>query len=77
MGIAATAPGGIDLRSIADAIAPGKVRFDPLGLVTGYKAYQIHTALAAKSDAELACMGLQRKDLPGVAMSAVKATQAS
>jgi hypothetical protein len=71
MSLAATAPRGIDLRAIADAVAPRPVRFDPLGLVSGFKAYQIYTALAAKTDAELSQIGLVRSDLPRVAMTAI------
>ena len=62
---------GLNLRSIAEAITPGQINFDPFGFVSGYKAYQIYTALDAKSDTELSALGLQRTDLPRVAMSAV------
>lgn len=61
---------GIDFRALAETVAPGRIRFDPLGFVSGYKAYQIYTGLSAKSDADLAGMGLTRADLPHVAMSA-------
>lgn len=64
-------PNGLNLRAIAEAIVPGRINFDPLGFVSGYKAYQIYTALDAKSDAELAALGLKRVDLPRVAVSAV------
>jgi len=72
MSYAATAPQGIDLRAIAASVAPGRINIDPLGFVSGYKAYQIYTALAAKSDAELVSMGIKRIDLPRVAMRAVQ-----
>ena len=64
-------PQGINLRAIAEAIIPGQINFDPLGLVSGYKAYQIFTALDAKSDAQLSALGLKRVDLPRVAIGAV------
>jgi hypothetical protein len=77
MSFAANAPRGIDLRDLATAIAPGEIRFDPLGLVTGYKAYTIYSALAAKSDAELTAMGVTRADLPGLAMAAAQDVKAA
>ncbi|NNF24895.1 MAG: DUF1127 domain-containing protein [Rhodobacteraceae bacterium] len=71
MSVATAAPYSIDFRSIADSLAPGAIRFDPLGIVSGYKAYMIYTGLAAKSDAELADIGLKRTDISRVAMQAV------
>ncbi|SLN64178.1 hypothetical protein ROJ8625_03253 [Roseivivax jejudonensis] len=59
------------LSDIVSAIAPRKFKFDPLGLVSGYRSYTIYTRLAAKSDAELAELGIARTDLPRVAMEAV------
>lgn len=70
MSVATATPYSIDIRSIADAFAPGAIRFDPLGIVSGYKAYMIYTGLAAKSDAELADLGMKRTDIPRVAMQA-------
>ncbi len=71
MSVATATPLGFDLRAIAETLAPGSFRFDPFGLVSGYKAYLIYTGLAAKSDGELAKLGLSRKDLPHAAMQAV------
>ena len=71
MSVATIAPTGLDLRRVAEMLAPGSFRFDPMGLVSGYKAYLIHTGLSAKSDRELAEIGLTRADLPRVAMRAV------
>ena len=68
---------GADLLRLVDAIAPGPIRFDPFGFVSGYKAHQIYTALAAKSDEELAAMNLTRTELPGVAMSVVTGRKAA
>ena len=71
MSYAATAPRSVDFRAIVEAVAPGPVRRDPLGIVTGFRAHRVYTALAAKSDRELDAMGLTRADLPRVAMAAV------
>ncbi len=72
MTVATAIPNGINLRGVADALAPGAFRFDPLGLVSGYKAYLIYTGLAAKSDEELTLLGLHRTELPRVAIEAVE-----
>lgn len=77
MSTATVAQSGIDLRRIADALAPGAIRFDPLGIVSGYKAYQIYTGLAAKSDTELAALGLDRTELPRFAMKAADSLRAA
>lgn len=61
---------GLDLGKLAETLAPGSFRFDPFGLVSGYKTYQIFTALSAKSDAELADLGITRTDLPAMAIKA-------
>ncbi|MDU8941788.1 hypothetical protein [Ovoidimarina sediminis] len=68
---------GVDIRAIANAFAPGAFRVDPLGLVSGFKAYLIYSALAAKSDAELAAMGLKRETLGRTAMEAVNILRAA
>lgn len=75
MNISASAPLGVNLRALAATFAPGRINFDPLGLVLGFKAYQIYTALDGKSDGELAALGLSRSDLPQVAMSAAQETR--
>jgi len=72
---ATTATATLDLRALASAFAPGTYNFDPLGLVSGYKAYLIFTGLDASSDAELGRMGLARADLPRAAMEAAKVLQ--
>jgi len=69
MSFAATLPSGINLGAIVKAIAPAPIRFDPFGIMSGYKAYDIYSSLDAKSDAELAAMGLDRAALPAVAMA--------
>ena len=63
-----------DLRELAKTTAPRRGRFDPFGLVTGYRAYRIYEELAWKTDAELAELGLAREELPQVAMEAAKAS---
>ena len=64
--------GRFDLKAFVEKIAPGPTRFDPFGLVSGIRAYRIYETLADKSDAELARMGIERSDLPRIAMQAVK-----
>lgn len=63
----------LDLRKLAGRGSPRVGRFDPFGLVTGYKAYRIYEELAWKTDAELAELGLTRADLPRVAFDAAHA----
>lgn len=72
MALATAAQPAVDLGRIAEALAPGRFRFDPLGIVSGYKAYVIYTELSARSDAELARLGLDRADLARVAMDAAR-----
>ena len=62
---------GVDFRAIAESIVSTRFNFDPLGLVSGYKSYLIYSDLSAKSDEELAEMGLTRQDIPRVAIEAV------
>ena len=75
--VALTASRGVDLGAIARTLAPGTLRVDPFGFVSGYKAYLIFTGLSAKSDSELAELGLTRPDLPRAAMEAVKVLRAA
>ena len=44
-----------------------RINWDFLGLVSGYKAYQLYTALAQKSDKELAEMDISRGEIAGIA----------
>lgn len=44
------------------------IRFDPLGIVSGLRAYRIYTYLSARSDSELAQMGLKREEIVRTAM---------
>lgn len=60
------------LKSLATTFSPKGGRFDPFGLVTGMRAYQIFSDLDAKGDAELATLGLVRSDLPRAAMDAAQ-----
>ncbi len=73
MTMAATNSQGSDLRTFLDGILQGPVKFDFFGLVLGFKVYQVYTALAAKSDAELDRLGVARTELARVAMDAVRA----
>ncbi|POF34508.1 hypothetical protein [Roseibium marinum] len=61
----------IKLQDVIKSITPKRPNFDPLGLVSGYRAYLLYTHLSAKSDNELALMGVTRAELPSVAMDAV------
>jgi hypothetical protein len=70
MTVASLAHPSVDLQSLVETIAPGKIRFNPFGMVSGYKAYLIYTGLAAKSDEELAELGLARSELPQLALRA-------
>jgi len=75
MSIAETAIRGFDLRALGCAVAPGSFRFDPWGLVTGYKSYVIYSDLQGRSDAELAELGLTRAELPRAAVAAAGSLQ--
>ena len=57
-----------DLQALASAFDFRGYKFDPFGLVSGYKAYLVYTGLASKSDADLARVGLTREELPRAAM---------
>lgn len=71
MSSAATSRWGFDLPAIASANGFGRIRASWQGLVSGYKAYQIYSAFDAKSDAELNVLGLDRTELPRVAMKTI------
>ncbi len=57
-------------RRLADLVAdvaPLRGGFDLFGIAAGLRAYRIYTTLDAKSDAQLAELGLRRTDTPAVA----------
>ncbi len=58
------------LAGVLASIAPARIRFDPLGLASGFRAYSIYTYLNARSDAELAMLGIGRADVARVAVEA-------
>lgn len=60
------------LADLIGRIAPLKALRDPLGLLSGYRAYLIYTHLSARSDEELVALGLNRSELPGLAMQAAQ-----
>ena len=70
MNIIASAPIGLRLCPIAQAMKPGHDKFDPFGFVTGFKVFKVDTSLESVSDAELAEMGFDRENLPRAAMQA-------
>lgn len=72
MTVSAANPRAVDFRALVDAIAPRRWNFEVFGLAAGWRGYRVYTALAAKSDAELAAMGLSRADLPRAAAEAMK-----
>lgn len=57
--------------ALIEEVAPRRFSHDFLGLLSGYRAYQVYTRLSAMSDAELADLGVRRQDLARVAMEAV------
>ncbi len=63
---------GMSLSQLATRLAPRRTKVDPLGIVSGYRAYVIYTRLSSLSDEELADLGLTRDDLPRAAMEAVR-----
>ena len=67
-------------RRLADLvadIAPARRGFDPLGIAAGMRAYRIYATLDAKSDAELAELGLARTDAPRAAAGMAFGEQAA
>ena len=60
-----------DLAALINAVAPKRFLRDPFGLVSGYRAYLVYTHLAAKSDSELAALGVGRDTLAQTAMKVV------
>jgi hypothetical protein len=74
---ALTATRGADIGAIARAFAPGTFHFDPLGIVSGFKAYLIYSGLSAKSDAELAELGLTRAEIGRASMDAARMLRAA
>lgn len=67
-------------RRLADLvadIAPARGGFDPFGIAAGMRAYRIYATLDAKSDAELAELGLARTDAPRAAAGIAFGAQAA
>ena len=46
-----------------------KPRFDPFGLISGFKAFLVYSDLSDRSDAQLAAMGIDRADIVQIAMT--------
>ena len=59
------------LRAITGSVGPKGGMKDLFGLLSGYRAYRVYSALESRSDAELRAMGLSRRDLPRVAMDTI------
>jgi hypothetical protein len=62
---AATFTTPIHLEATTRADGPGR-RFDPFGIVSGFRAYRIYTDLAALSDVLLSSVGLERGSIARV-----------
>lgn len=62
---------GFDLSSLAGVLGLDRLRASARGMVSGYRAYQIYTGLDRMSDNQLRAMGLERAELPGLAMKAL------
>lgn len=58
---------GLGIRAFFASLFSRRGAADPLGIFAGFTAYRIYNALAEKSDAELAGMGLARADIAQVA----------
>ncbi len=67
------ATAGAVLNDTLRDIAAATGRFDPLGIVTGFRIYRVYTYLSQRSDVELHEMGIARDDIPQVAMKMVRA----
>lgn len=59
------------LNEILLKIAPARFKFDPLGLVSGYRAFLIWMHFNAMDDNELAALGLKRSDIARLASRSI------
>lgn len=60
------------LREIARRLAPpARKARDPLGLMSGWRAYIVYKELDRKSDDQLRRLGLSRADIARVAFEAI------
>ncbi|MFT7106144.1 MAG: hypothetical protein ACJAVT_000661 [Yoonia sp.] len=46
----------------------GRVRANLQGMMSGFEAYKVYTALDAMSDSQLKAKGMDRAELPAIAM---------
>lgn len=60
-----------DFAGIARRLVPARRSRDRFGIFAGYRAYLVYQALEAKSDAELAALGLRRDDIARAAFAAI------
>ncbi|WP_299757681.1 hypothetical protein [uncultured Boseongicola sp.] len=60
-----------DLPSLAGVLGLDHLRASVRGMVSGYKAYQVYTRLDGMSDNQLKASGLERAELPSVAMKTI------
>ncbi|MBL1435032.1 MAG: hypothetical protein COB08_002380 [Rhodobacteraceae bacterium] len=62
-----TTPADANTLDLFERFNIRRINWDFLGLVSGYKAYQIYTALAQKSDKELAEINISRDEIASIA----------
>lgn len=55
------------LQDLVLKISPTPSKFDPFGLVSGYKAYRVWQHLDAMDDHQLSALGISRADVPRLA----------
>jgi len=60
-----------DLPSLTGVLGWDHLRASIHGMVSGYKAYQVYIRLDGMSDNQLKARGLQRAELPNVAMKTI------
>ena len=59
------------LQDLLRKIAPKPSKFDPLGLVSGYKAYRVWQRLNDLDDQQLAALGVSRSEVPRLAAQTI------
>lgn len=59
------------LQDLLRKIAPASIKFDPLGLVSGYKAYRVWQHLSDMDDQQLAAHGISRSEIPRLAAQSI------
>jgi len=60
-----------ETSSVFGAIGFGRLRASWQGMMSGLQAYRVYSDLEAMSDAQLDSKGLDRSDLPALAMKSI------